>query len=105
MLTMKLQFPFAVFLIIAYASASLGARNLSQDYRFFATLDQDEMYELFWNFDLDVETISFAVRVNTTGWVGFGLSPNGQMPGSDVVIGWVDSEGGKFFHVSIQCSP
>ncbi len=101
MSNMKLDLGFIVFLIIAlYASASLGAHDLSQDYRFFAKLDQDGMYELFWSFDLDAETISFAVRVKTTGWVGFGLSPNGQMPGSDVVIGWVDSEGEKFFHVS-----
>ena len=31
--------------------------------------------------------------------VGFGLSPNGQMPGSDVVIGWVDDDGNAHFHV------
>ncbi len=97
---MKLDLGFVVFLIIAYASASLGAHDLTQDYRFFAKLDQDGMYELFWSFDLDAETISFAVRVKTIGWVGFGLSPNGQMPGSDVVIGWVDDEGVEFFHVS-----
>ena len=46
------------------------------------------------------ETISFAVHVNTTGWVGFGLSPNGQMPNSDVVIGWVDRSGSVAFQVN-----
>ena len=49
------------------------------------------LYELYWNFNNDAETISFVVRVQTSGWVGFGLSPNGQMPDSDVVIGWVTS--------------
>ncbi|XP_065886142.1 DBH-like monooxygenase protein 1 homolog [Dysidea avara] len=29
-----------------------------------------------------------AVQVQTTGWIGFGFSPNGGMTGSDVVIGW-----------------
>ncbi len=96
---MKLNLTLIVVLIIVYASTSLGAHDLSQDYRFFATLDQDGMYQLFWSFDLDAGTISFAVRVKTTGWVGFGLSPNGQMPGSDVIIGWVDDEGVEF-HVS-----
>ncbi len=98
MTSMKLYVSLVIALIIAYASTSLGAHDLSQDYRFYATLDQDGMYQLFWNFDLDAETISFAVQVKTTGWVGFGLSPNGQMPGSDVVIGWVDGEGMEFFH-------
>ena len=32
------------------------------------------------------------VSANTTGWVGFGVSPNGQMPRSDVVIGWVGQQ-------------
>ena len=32
--------------------------------------------------------------------MGFGLSPNGQMPGSDVVIGWVTDQGEVVFHVA-----
>ena len=93
-----------VFLVFACASTSLSAHDLSRDYRFSSTLDSDGVYELFWNFDLDAETTSFAVRVKTTGWVGFGLSPNGQMPGSDVIIGWVDGEGKTFFDVSNSCT-
>ena len=66
-------------------------------YPFKATLNPAKngagLYELYWNFDNAEETISFAVRVQTTGWVGFGLSPNGQMPNSDVIIGWVTDEG------------
>ena len=72
-------------------------------YPFKATLNTAEnggLYELYWNFDNEAETISFAVRVQTTGWVGFGLSPNGQMPNSDVVIGWVTDDGETMFHVS-----
>ena len=72
-------------------------------YSFKATLNTAEnggLYELYWNFDNDAENISFAVRVQTTGWVGFGLSPNGQMPDSDVVIGWVTDDGETVFHVS-----
>ena len=80
------------------------AHDLSESYPFKATLNTAEnggLYELYWTFDNTAKTISFAVRVQTTGWVGFGLSPNGQMPNSDVVIGWVDN-GETFLHVSIS---
>lgn len=74
--------------------------SLKDQYNFQAVLDREGMYELYWSYDLEEETISFAVRVKTEGWVGFGLSPNGQMPGSDVVIGWVDNQGNAYLHVS-----
>ena len=86
-------------LLVAHLQTTLGARDLSANYRFSATLDPNGQYQLYWNYNLTAGTILFAVRVQTTGWVGFGLSPNGQMPGSDVVIGWVDSNGGVHFHV------
>ena len=92
---------FAVMLLVSCASSTLGAHDLSAEYRFSATLDSNGMYELFWNFDLDAQTIAFAVRVMTSGWVGFGVSPNGQMPGSDLIVGWVDDEGSVFFAVSV----
>ena len=78
------------------------AHNFEEQYRFSAILDDG--YTLYWNFDLEQQTIAFAVNVSTTGWVGFGLSPNGQMPQSDVVIGWVDNDGNTQFHVSYSCS-
>ena len=71
-----------------------SAHDLSASYPFRATLNTEErggLYELYWRFDNEAQTIDFAVRVQTTGWVGFGLSPNGQMPNSDVVIGWVEN--------------
>ena len=79
--------------------------DLSTRYRFQRVLDNEGRYVLHWSFDLDAGdtgTISFAVNVSTTGWVGFGLSPNGQMPRSDVVIGWVDEQGESQFHVSFS---
>jgi hypothetical protein len=45
------------------------------------------------------DTISVAV-VSTAeeaqGWIGFGWSPNGEMKGSDVVIGWSDGGTNSF---------
>jgi hypothetical protein len=48
-------------------------------------------YRLFWNYTKT--HLTGEIHVKTTGWVGFGLSPNGGMPGSDVFVYWVDSTG------------
>ena len=87
----------AVILLLGSPSYT-SALDLKSEYSFSATLHDN--YELYWSYDLAAETIQFAVRVRTEGWVGFGLSPNGQMPGSDVIIGWVDDQGKVVFHVS-----
>lgn len=71
--------------------------NLTANYQFRQQLH--ERYTMYWSLDSATRTMSFAVRVQTTGWIGFGLSPNGQMPGSDVVIGWVNDNGDTFFDV------
>ena len=92
----------AIILLTAIVHFTACAHNLDEEYRFSATLD--EGYTLHWNFDLERQTIAFAVNVSTTGWVGFGFSPNGQMPQSDVVIGWVDNDGNTQFHVSANCT-
>ena len=88
-----------IILVTAIAVAQ-AAHNLHDDYPFHKVLDNKNQYEMYWKFNLQSETIHFAVKVQTEGWVGFGLSPNGLMPGSDVVIGWVDSTGTSHFNVS-----
>jgi hypothetical protein len=45
--------------------------------------------------------ITFELHVKTRGYVGFGISPNGKMYPSDVVIGWV-KDGVTHFSVSID---
>jgi hypothetical protein len=47
-------------------------------------------YEFYWNFT-DTDIIG-EIHVKTEGWVGFGLSPNGKMSDSDVIIGWIDAD-------------
>ena len=89
-----------IILLAAFpALRSAHVEDLEQNYNYHATLDDQGKYILYWNFDLVREDITFAVRVQTTGWIGFGLSPNGQMPQSDVVIGWVDGQE-SYFNVS-----
>ena len=96
-----------LLLLLLVVLPVLQAQNLST-YSFMTTLrfdGTDPVYELYWDYDNAAENISFAVRVRTMGWVGFGLSPNGDMVGSDVVIGWVapgsgGAESTVVFHVS-----
>ena len=87
-------------LLCAALPLCLGITDLAENYPFKATLKQGDYY-LYWNFSKVEESVQFAVRVKTTGWIGFGLSPSGQMVDSDVVIGWIGEEE-EYFHVSIN---
>uniref|UniRef100_A0A3B5B2L9 Monooxygenase DBH like 1 n=1 Tax=Stegastes partitus TaxID=144197 RepID=A0A3B5B2L9_9TELE len=63
---------------------------------FMEYLDQDRLVCLKWGFDNLQGNITFQLVVNSTGWVGFGLSPNGGMKGSDIVIGGLGPDGSYF---------
>ena len=52
-------------------------------------LDDDETFRLFWTI-LNGTHVEFGVSAQTTGWVGFGISPTGQMPLSDIAFAWFD---------------
>lgn len=100
--TFKMRLLYSLSLLAIFMfDISSGLHELNTEYRFHADF-ADADYILHWNVDMQNEEITFAVNVSTTGWVGFGISPNGQMPGSDVVIGWVDNSGQVFFQVSDQ---
>jgi len=58
------------------------------DYANNVALDPAGLYQLYWNVDTENQLLHAAVQVETNGWVGFGISPQG-MAGSDVFIGWV----------------
>ena len=46
-------------------------------------------FELYWSFDPSNDNVSIAVRVNTLGWVGLGVSERGGMVNADIVTGQV----------------
>ncbi len=51
---------------------------------------------LLWNASVDSSSVSFAVRANSTGWVGLGFNAVGldaPMCGGDAVMAWVGDDG------------
>ena len=73
--------------------------ELSEQYTYNIQLDANGHYRMFYSYDEDLNILRIAVLVETTGWIGLGISPNGQMPSSDVVMGWVDQNGEPFLQV------
>ncbi|XP_076612797.1 DBH-like monooxygenase protein 2 homolog [Chaetodon auriga] len=63
---------------------------------FMEYLDQNHLVCLKWGFDKLEGNITFELIVNTTGWVGFGFSPNGGMKGSDIIMGGLGPAGTYF---------
>lgn len=61
------------------------------------SVDLNDDYRVLWN--ILGQEITFEVQVRTLGYVGFGFSHDGRLPGSDVAIGWV-SQGQVHFQVS-----
>jgi len=62
-------------------------------------LDQNGHYFVHWSIDYENKLVRFNVTCLTTGYVGFGLSTNGGMTGSDIVIGGVHPNGTIYFEV------
>lgn len=89
-------------LLIALNFASARNRLLtplvpSEDYAFHLSIDSSrpDFLNMYWKMVND--EIQIEIHCQTTGYVAFGLSPDGKMPKSDIVIGWVDSSGSYLF--------
>ena len=85
---------FGNVLILLYLNYVLSEIVPSENYKFSLNVDDkdEKLYKLFWK-TLENDEIQFELHCRTNGWLGFGLSPNGGMAGSDIMIGWVDSNG------------
>ncbi|XP_025932744.1 putative DBH-like monooxygenase protein 2 [Apteryx rowi] len=64
--------------------------------RFSSFLGPSNMVYLRWDLD-EQEMMTFELQVHTTGWVAFGFSPHGELPGSDIVIGGIFPNGSIYF--------
>ncbi|KAM9779549.1 DBH-like monooxygenase protein 2 homolog isoform 2-T3 [Syngnathus typhle] len=73
-----------------------GAQASDPDLPFMDYLDNDHLVCIKWGFDDEQGNITIKFIVNTTGWVGFGLSPNGDMRGADLIMGGL-GPGGIYF--------
>ena len=93
--------PTMIILAVALLSAGLAdADHLEDTYPFNRILNDNPSYKLYWKVNLEEEEINFAVKAETEGWVGFGLSVRPTMIGSDVVIGWIANDSIPVLHVS-----
>ena len=88
-----------IILLISLFKISLGLAPLSPSESYTHTLDADDddakLYRVYWKLINNDKEILFELHCKTTGWVGFGLSPNGAMMG-DFAIGWVDKNGKSY---------
>lgn len=69
---------------------------------------RDGSYEMYWTAFPNNNTVRFGVDVATEGWLGFGFSPNGGMPGSDMLMAWITESGELHFsdrHATSQSIP
>ena len=63
-----------------------------------STLEQNN-YMLYWRMSPGNQELEVVVCVRTTGWIGFGFSPDGRMTDSDVVLGWIRQNGRPAYQV------
>lgn len=76
----------------------LGFPNPTEKYEFETVLKAPDIYRVFWK--EDGHKIIFELHIkNKGGWIGFGLSPNGGMKGSDIFTAKFES-GKVTFEVS-----
>lgn len=94
----SLQFTLSLTLVAAALQLVACVQNLEEKYPYSTYIEDG--YRVHWNYDLNKQSITFAVNVSTNGWIGFGISPTGMMLNSDIVIGWVNKDGSAQFQVN-----
>ncbi|GAB1290726.1 DBH-like monooxygenase protein 2 [Apodemus speciosus] len=60
-------------------------------------LDPSHAVFLRWDFDYEAEIITFELQVQTTGWIGLGITDRYTFAGSDLVVGGVLPNGNVYF--------
>jgi len=66
----------------------LGHSGVEIVYNHELELVPEGVYHVKWGFDGD--WIGFELTVQTTGWIGFGISPTGGMEGADILMVWAE---------------
>jgi len=83
---------FAPVLLLCVCSVDAAARTFpgiqpSEEFHQSTMLDTNGDYILYWNYN-DTH-VTFEAHVRTKGWIGLGISSNGNMYPADVVVGWL----------------
>ncbi|XP_057679228.1 DBH-like monooxygenase protein 2 homolog isoform X2 [Corythoichthys intestinalis] len=79
-----------------YLLLSKTAETADPNLPFMEYLDNEHSVCIKWGFDIMQGNITIKFIVNTTGWIGFGLSHTGDMTGADLVMGGVGPAGNYF---------
>lgn len=78
------------------------AIQVTESYTRSLELKANGDYMVYWKVSglTQDSEITFEIHARTLGWIGFGISPNGGMPGSDIVIGgWNDQTKQLYLYV------
>lgn len=75
----------------------------SEAYSYQLTIDptRPQLLNLYWKL-INSDEIQFELHCQTTGYASLGISPDGNMPNSDIVIGWVDPSGPYLYVILIN---
>lgn len=94
---------FRLILLSVLAAFSQGKRlGPTSPLRYSRFLDPSHAVFLRWDFDYEAEIITFELQVQTTGWVGLGITNRYTFVGSDLVVGGVLPDGNVYFSVSLR---
>ncbi len=91
-----------LFLLFLFAHKANSQANYDQNTYFVNTAPLSYVEgsspsdnNLYWNYTAD--SITFKLVMKTTGWIGFGISPNGGMKNSDIIQAWKSPNGSVIF--------
>merc|ERR1719195_2062519 len=81
--------------ISTFVGATFGSLGKWDDEFTYSTyLEENHQFRLYWS-HLDDDVMDIGIEANATGWIAIGLSPNGGMENSDIMLGWVDDNDGS----------
>jgi len=70
--------------------------------KIFETLDESGKLTMSSELNENETEITIRLWAQTTGYVGFGISPNGGMAGADIFIAGIYSNGTTYSYVSMS---
>jgi len=82
----------------------LGIIRANEGVKRIEQLDDAGKVTMSWEVDEVERSITFEIEAETTGYVGFGISPQGSMTGADIFIAGVANNGTPYSSViKINC--